>query len=668
MEEALASLHLSDNRNILLFPTATNVIPIIPSETCTSYLHKCKNNLLAEIWAFYTSKINPSFQNWRDVLMTRVYFDSSRMPNATRFYANPDDETPMDSKELAWNLVLYLNTIYLLAPSKAINSETPTLLMQAGKRIDDPHSTGSDDYFHMLGYVKPYYCEHKAILLLQQHMSKQTLADDMRCILRQASSPTSRVAFPYATGRSFSATIPSNDLQRSIIQSLAHGIECIQGPPGTGKSTTIFHIIQNRLPDDHRAIITCVQNKAIDSIVEKLRTTDMPFVVHGHPNRLGDHAKEYTLDAQALRDLEVVKVQSELKRATAIETLLYNRMHAIMQRRLPRLWRRWWELYAAERNRALKNDCDRWFNSAQTLRQEVKTATKAAAERILETTRAHLSTMDGLASASIPRDRMVAIIDEAGTVPEFKIPHLLSVGACAIVAIGDQKQLQPFTHNQDANPDGYFQRVARAIKAPMLTIQYRMHPAICGLVSSLFYDSQLKTAPPITALRAADPKNGIRWLDYTDGHAESRDRERKCNMVEVRRIELFMHLELPSLLAQGKTVAIITFYKHQFAQLMDAGKRTGYVRTEEPGPNTLGRFKHPNFRIVTVDAAQGSEADVVVLSCVRCNPTGNLGFITHRNRLCVALSRARERLLVVGSRQTLTRHPLWRAVWKACAV
>ena len=666
MEEALNSLHLSDNRNVLLFPTETNLIPVIPSESCTSYLHKCKNNLLAEIWAFYTSKINPSFKNWRDARMTRVYFDTSSMPKVTRFYTNPDDETPMESQEMAWNLVLHLDTIYLLIPSKAGNGETSPLLMQPGKRIDDPHDAGANGYFHMLGYVKPYYSEHKAILSLQQNLSKQTLTDDMRSVLRQAASPASRTVFPFATGRSFSDTVPSNDLQRSIIQSLAHCIECIQGPPGTGKSTTIFHIIQNRLPEDHKAIVTCVQNKAIDSIAEKLCTTDMPFVVHGSPNRLGDHAKEYTSFAQALRDPEVFKVQTEYKRASAIETLLQRRMSSIIERRLPRLWLRWWERYAMERNEALKSDCDRWFNCVQTLKLQTKTARKAAEGRILDNARAHLCTMDGLASAPIPKDNMVAIIDEAGTVPEFKIPHLLSVGARAIVAIGDQKQLQPFTHNQDANTDGYFQRVVRAIKAPMLTVQYRMHPAVCGLVSSQFYDNKLQTATTIATLRTSDPENGLRWLDYTDTHAESRDREKKCNMVEVGLIELFMQLELPSLLSQGKTVAIITFYKHQFAQLMDAGKRAGFVRAEEPKP-TLSRFKHPNFRIVTVDAAQGSEADVVVLSCVRCNPTGNLGFITHRNRLCVALSRARERLLIVGSRQTLTRHSLWRAVWKACA-
>jgi superfamily I DNA and/or RNA helicase len=415
----------------------------------------------------------------------------------------------------------------------------------------------------------------------------------------------------------------------------------------------------------------------VDSIVEKLRTTGMPFVVHGNPERLGEHARQYTVEAQVLRDSAVVAVRKEIDRAVAIEGRLRKRMELIANRKLPRLWLRWWQIYVETRYAAIRNDCDRWFNHTQGLRKALGEAKTEAEVRILTAARAHLSTMDGLASTSIPGDPKVAIIDEAGTVPEFKIPHLLSVGVRAIVAIGDQKQLQPFSHDQDASIDGYFQRAVRAIKmVPMLTIQYRMHPDVCDLVSKQFYDRKLQTAPPIAALRTADSANGLRWLDYPDAHAESRARDKKCNPVEVKLIERFMEEELPSLLAGGKTVAIITFYKHQLAQLMDAGRRAGCVRTEEevrrrkatkkeainlkPSP-----FKHSNFRILTVDAAQGSEADVVVLSCVRCNPSGDIGFLKNNNRLCVALSRARERLWIVGSRQTLVRHPLWRTVWEA---
>jgi superfamily I DNA and/or RNA helicase len=261
----------------------------------------------------------------------------------------------------------------------------------------------------------------------------------------------------------------------------------------------------------------------------------------------------------------------------------------------------------------------------------------------------------------------VVIIDEAGTVPEFKLPLLLTMNAEAIVAIGDQNQLQPFSHAErdGEGQDGFFQRAVKALsgKVPMLKEQYRMHPDICELVSSLFYAKRLETNARIIDQRLA-LGGGIFWWDYPDMQAESPDKAKKYNTVEVDFIGAFMCDEVPGLLAQGKSVAVITFYRQQFNKLMEMGEDSGLVKTREEAKKSpvAGRFKNPNFRIVTVDAAQGSEADVVVLSCVRCNRQRNLGFINDKNRLCVALSRARERLLVVGSKTTLCHDLMWSAV------
>ena len=646
MESAFGALRL-DDKDALLFPVEAKLLNVLPSESCGSYLQKCKNNLLAEIWAFYTSKVSPSSgRHWRDALMTRVYVGGV-LPAVTAVYSDAECKSPME--DAAWNLAVFENTLCLLVPKRE-----GALHMLSGKRIVDPYNTGSRGYMHLLGYVKPYHSELKAITFLQHGLASQDLPDAQRAMLRQIASPVSRTPFAFAVGRAFDAAVPSNDLQREIVRSLAYGVECIQGPPGTGKSTTIFHILQNRLPDDYKAVVTCVQNKAVDAIAEKLGATPMPFVVFGSPERLGDCARQHTLDAQTMRDPAVVQADGDLQRALVIEARLRSRFHRHTDGgALPRLWRRWWELHAGRRHEELRNDCDRWFDRAQRIRADIHSLRSVASVRLLASARAFLSTVDGLASASIPRDKTVVIIDEAGTVPEFKIPHLVCFGADSIVAIGDQNQLQPFSHS---GAEGYFQRVVRAIEAPMLSIQYRMHPTICKLVSDQFYGGRLETAPQV--LR---PSGGIDWLDYAEAHAESRDRDKKCNQAEVHLLATFMRVELASILAQGKTVAILTFYKHQFAQLMDVGRQAGLMEED-------GRFKHPNFRIVTVDAAQGSEADVVLLSCVRCNPKGELGFITNRNRLCVALSRAKERLVIVGSRQTLTRNPLWRAVWQAATL
>ncbi len=194
-----------------------------------------------------------------------------------------------------------------------------------------------------------------------------------------------------------------------------------------------------------------------------------------------------------------------------------------------------------------------------------------------------------------------------------------------------------------------------------------MHPAISDLVSNLFYSGQLTTAPTILDRRMAVPRGGIEWRDYPDSQAESPDPKKKWNPVEVDMIGMFMCNELPRLLENGKSVAIITFYKYHFTKIMDMGENMGVVHTKtqakaKPG---AGRFKDANFRVVTVDAAQGSEADVIVLSCVRCNRQRSLGFITDKNRLCVALSRAKEQLIIIGSRKTLSSDSAWRTVASA---
>ncbi|EKX50131.1 hypothetical protein GUITHDRAFT_67102 [Guillardia theta CCMP2712] len=91
---------------------------------------------------------------------------------------------------------------------------------------------------------------------------------------------------------------------------------------------------------------------------------------------------------------------------------------------------------------------------------------------------------------------------------------------------------------------------------------------------------------------------------------------------------------------------IITFYKEQFSRLLNVAEMTGLY-------NKSTKCFVDNFRIVTVDSAQGSEADTVILSCVRCNFSQSVGFIKSPNRLCVAISRARERLVILGSSSTM---------------
>jgi hypothetical protein len=544
--------------------------------------------------------------------------------------------------------------------------------------VNDKYGSGGDDFFHVLGYVKPYISELSAVQAFQKHPRQ---GGKMLAVL---ASPATRDKFAYntvSTGlHDFSSVVPSNELQRAIISGLDARIECIQGPPGTGKSTTIFHIMQSAIPSRYHCIITCVQNKALDSIAEKLGPTGMPFIVYGHPSRLGDEAKKFTLPAQVARDPEVLRIRAILSPMEGRRKLIRSRMTLIetsrFHKRAPRNpWKRWWLAYVTTQHalyHALKQDADECDRCCQRLTGALGEAETTAEASIMMDSKASLSTMDGLVSADLLPRPSIVIIDEAGTVPEYKFPLLLTHHVEAIVAIGDQNQLQPFSHtkdDQDEKPDGFFQRAVKALdkKVPMLKEQYRMHPAISDLVSNLFYRGELTTAPSILERRMAVPRGGIEWRDYPDIDAEYDDRVKRWNPVEVDMIGMFMCDELPRLLRNGKSVAIITFYKHHFNKIMEMGEEMGvvYTKTEAKAKPGAGRFKDANFRIVTVDAAQGSEADVIVLSCVRCNRQHTLGFITDKNRLCVALSRAREQLIIIGSSKTLSSDRTWRMVASA---
>ena len=108
------------------------------------------------------------------------------------------------------------------------------------------------------------------------------------------------------------------------------------------------------------------------------------------------------------------------------------------------------------------------------------------------------------------------------------------------------------------------------------------------------------------------------------------------------------------LLDAGKTLMVISFYKEQTRAIQKRmADGYGYKPTDQ------------RLRIVTVDAAQGSEANVVILSCVRSNIRGDIGFVENKNRMCVAISRAKEKLIIVGDAKTFRRRPIWKNVCAA---
>src|SRR5579875_157383 len=253
-----------------------------------------------------------------------------------------------------------------------------------------------------------------------------------------------------------------------------------------------------------------------------------------------------------------------------------------------------------------------------------------------------------------------AIIDEAGraTVPELLVPLVRSRRA---ILVGDERQLPPMldemlTKDNLANlgiekanlEESLFAtlvdqgRRAHLPAVQMLTAQHRMHPAIGRLVSTVFYDEKLENAVQADE-RAHEldwiPK-AVVWYSTTrlPQHAQSEREKSFYNRAEVQEIDRLLRRMEASYQAQGKTreVAVITPYNAQIVELHEQVRPTSSF------------WRSLKIEIATVDAFQGRDRDIVLYSTVRSNKELVLGFLKDQRRLNVALSRARQLLIIVG--------------------
>lgn len=183
----------------------------------------------------------------------------------------------------------------------------------------------------------------------------------------------------------------------------------------------------------------------------------------------------------------------------------------------------------------------------------------------------------------------------------------------------------------------------------MLTTQHRMHPAIGQLISTVFYDGKLQHA-----VHAHEREHGLAWIPQSvvwysttrlAHHQESSRDDSYYNRIEAQGITQLLHRMERDYQARGeqREVAVITPYNAQIAELSDLIL-----------PQSTS-WKALSLEIATIDAFQGRDCDIVLYSTVRSNTDGRIGFLKDRRRLNVALSRARQLLMLVGDLWTLER-------------
>jgi ATP-dependent RNA/DNA helicase IGHMBP2 len=408
----------------------------------------------------------------------------------------------------------------------------------------------------------------------------------------------------------------------------AQHLALIHGPPGTGKTTAVVEVIRQEVADGRRVLACAPSNVAVDNLAERLMRAGVRVVRIGHPARVQPFVREAALSEQVERAPEQ-RVLRDVRRE--------------LEQGLRRVQRA-----KTRRDRAEARD------AVRSLRAEIRQIEAAVTRGLLDGAEVVLATTTGAADQLIAEmDFDLVVVDEAAQALEAACWIPLQRARRTVLA-GDHRQLPPTIQSAEAAHGGLahtmFERLAALPSSisftQMLTVQYRMHERIAAWSAQRFYEGRVSAAP-VVARHLLNELSGVETNEWTTeplcfvdtagcGHEETvgDDEGSKANPGEAGIVARVV----TSLLDAGVppvSIGVITPYNAQVQLLR----------------GSLGGVE--GLEIGTVDGLQGREKEAVVLSLVRSNEAGEVGFLAELRRLNVALTRARRHLTVVGDSATL---------------
>ncbi|HII42267.1 TPA: AAA family ATPase [Candidatus Thalassarchaeaceae archaeon] len=434
-----------------------------------------------------------------------------------------------------------------------------------------------------------------------------------------------------ARGRSTSFAHDLNEPQ--LIASKAaieRRLTLIQGPPGTGKTHTAVRILESWAKQDVGTILAVADsNVAVDNLLEGLLARGVRSVRLGQPVKVREKLRQATMDAQ----MEIHPLKRDLETQLELNEKLNRRISSMKGK---------------EKGLAHRDIKKGW--------KEIRRIENQIRDDILDKTQIVCCTCIGSGNEILDGRRFSQVlIDEAtqATEPASLVP--LIRGARQIVLVGDHKQLPPTVLSFRAEEKGLkrslFERlVDLGIEPFLLTKQYRMHPSISKFPNKQFYSSKLidgvnaSSRPAPAGLLWPDWDNPVAFIPIEGGELVSPDGTSRENPAEVSWVLKITEDLLEAGELTKKDIGIITPY-------------AGQVRAIR---NSMDE-KLDDVEVRTVDGYQGREKEVIIFSCVRSNPEGNVGFLAEPRRLNVALTRAKRGLIVIGDPATLRSDKNWQA-------
>ena len=417
----------------------------------------------------------------------------------------------------------------------------------------------------------------------------------------------------------------------------AKDVAVVHGPPGTGKTTTLVEAIFETLHRENQVLVCAQSNMAVDWISEKLVDRGIHVLRIGNPTRVNDKMLSFTYERRFEAHPDYPQLWSIRK---AIRDLYQQRRKGRsenMHQKINALKDRATEL-------EIRINAD-LFNEARV----VACTLAGSAHRV----------MTGMKFATLFIDEAAQALEPACWIAIRR--------ADRVILAGDHCQLPPTVKCQEAVRGGLAHTLMQTIvkrkpeAVSLLKIQYRMNEEIMRFSSDWFYGGSLQAAPEVKYRGILDYDTPMVWIN-TEGMdcneefvGESFGRINKAEArLTLEQLQTYItRIGKQRILEERIDFGVISPYKAQVQYLRQSIRRDPFFKP----------FHHL-ISINTVDGFQGQERDVIVISLVRANEEGQIGFLNDLRRMNVAITRARMKLIILGDASTLTRHPFYKKLYE----
>ena len=426
-----------------------------------------------------------------------------------------------------------------------------------------------------------------------------------------------------------------NETQQHAVNEVlrAKDVAIVHGPPGTGKTTTLVEAIYETLRRESQVLVCAQSNMAVDWISEKLVDRGLNVLRIGNPIRVDDKILSFTYERRFEAHPDYELLWSIRKAIRELRSRRSRRVSDGYHQKMDRLKSRATEL-------EIRINAD-LFGEARV----IACTLVGSANRLL----------DGMKFGTLFIDEAAQALEAACWIPIRR--------ASRVIFAGDHCQLPPTVKCYEALKGGLGRTLMERIAdqkpevVTLLRIQYRMHEDIMRFSSDWFYHNLMVAAPEVQHRSILDLDLPMMWIDTAEYEGkeefvgESFGRVNKTE-AELTLLSLQAYFELigkQRILDERLDVGIISPYRAQVQYLRQLLRKKEWTKP----------FR-TRISVNTVDGFQGQERDIIVISLVRSNDDGQIGFLRDLRRMNVAITRARMKVIILGDSQTLTRHPFYR--------